>query len=93
MKRAGVWITALLIAAVMASAVAVVHVKYRTRLLFVDLQALRVQREALDVEWDDLRLEEAALANTVRVERRARHHLDMHLPERREMRIIDGGAP
>lgn len=93
MKRAGVWLAGLLIAAVMTSAVAVVYVKYQTRLLFVDLQAMRVQREALDVEWDNLRLEEAALTNTVRVERRARKHLDMHLPERREMRIIEGATP
>jgi cell division protein FtsL len=93
MKRAGIWLAGLLIVAIMASAVAVVYVKYQTRLLFVDLQAMRGQREALDVEWDDLRLEEASLSNTVRVERRARHQLDMHLPERREMRIIDGGTP
>jgi cell division protein FtsL len=93
MKRAGIWLAGLLIVAIMASAVAVVYVKYQTRLLFVDLQAMRGQREALDVEWDDLRLEEAALSNTVRVERHARHQLDMHLPERREMRIIDGGTP
>jgi len=93
MRRAGVWLTALLIVAVLASAVAVVYVKYQTRLLFVDLQGLRAQREAVDVEWDNLRLEEAALANNVRVEQRARRHLDMHLPERREMRIIEGGAP
>jgi cell division protein FtsL len=83
----------LAIIAIMASAVAVVYVKYQTRLLFVDLQTLRGEREELDVEWDNLRLEEAALTNTVRVEQRARHHLDMHLPDRREMRIIDGGAP
>jgi cell division protein FtsL len=93
MKRAGVWLAGLLILAIMATAVAVVYVKYQTRLLFVDLQGLRAQREELDVEWDNLRLEEAALANTVRVEQRARRHLQMHLPERREMRIIDGGAP
>lgn len=93
MKRAGVWLSGLLIVAIMTSAVGVVYVKYLTRLLFVDLQALRAQREELDVEWDNLRLEEAALTNTVRVEGRARHQLDMHLPERREMRIIDGGVP
>jgi cell division protein FtsL len=92
-RRAETWILGWLIVAVMASAVAVVYVKYQTRLLFVDLQALRGQHEEVDVEWDNLLLEEAALANTIRVERSARRSLDMHLPERREMRIIDGGTP
>jgi cell division protein FtsL len=92
-RRAGTWILGWLIVGVMASAVAVVYVKYQTRLLFVDLQTLRGQHEELDVEWDNLLLEQAALANTIRVERNARRSLDMHLPERREMRIIDGGTP
>ncbi len=93
MRRAGVWLAGLLILGILTSAVGVVYVKYQTRLIFVDLQALRVQREALDVEWDNLRLEEAALTNTVRVERHAKRHLDMHLPERREVRFIEGGKP
>jgi len=93
MSRTGVWLGGWLILAVIASAVGVVYVKYQTRLLFVDLQSLRGEREALDVEWDNLRLEQAALANSVRVERHARRDLDMHLPERSEIRIIDGGRP
>jgi cell division protein FtsL len=93
MKRTGVWLAGLLVVAVLTSAIAVVFVKYQTRLLFVDLQALRVQRQDLDVEWDNLLLEQAAQANIASVERRARHHLDMHIPERSEMRLVEGAMP
>ena len=93
MRRVGVWLSALLIAGSMASAIGVIYVKYLTRLLFVDLQGLRAQREEVDVEWDNLRLERAALTTNALVERRARHQLEMHLPARGDIRILDGGRP
>ena len=93
MRRLGIWLSAFLIAGSMASAIGVIYVKYLTRLLFIDLQALRAQREEVDVEWDNLRLEQAALTTNALVERRARQQLEMHLPVRGDIRIIDGGRP
>ena len=93
MRRAGVWLSVLLIAGSMASAIGVIYVKYLTRLLFLDLQGLRAQREEVDVEWDNLRLEQAALTTNALVERRARRQLEMHLPARGDIRILDGGRP
>jgi cell division protein FtsL len=75
--------------AVVASATAVVYVKYLTRTEFVDLQAVRAARDALDVEWGRLRIEEAAMSTHTRVERTARRSLQMHLPRAGELRIVE----
>jgi cell division protein FtsL len=80
---------ALLGTSVVASAIAVVHVKYLTRTEFVDLQAVRAARDALDVEWGRLRIEEAALGTHTRVERSARRSLDMHMPAAGELRVVE----
>jgi len=82
-------ISALLLGvAVVASATSVVYVKYLTRIEFVDLQAVRAARDALDVEWGRLRIEEAAIATHSRVERTARNALQMHLPRAGELRVV-----
>jgi cell division protein FtsL len=74
---------------VVASATAVVYVKYLTRVEFVDLQSVRAARDALDVEWGRLRIEEAAMGTHTRVERTAREALQMHLPRAGELRIVE----
>lgn len=79
----------LLSLAVLASAVAVIHVKYLTRTEFVELQTLRTMRDALDVEWGQLQLEEAALTTHTRVERAAHQRLNMHMPTGDEVRVVE----
>jgi cell division protein FtsL len=83
------WLLALLSVAVIASGVATVHAKYLTRVHFVQLQELRNQRDALDVDWNRLRLEEAALSTHVRVERKARDELGMYLPRIDDVLLIE----
>lgn len=80
---------ALLGLSVVATATAVVYVKYLTRIEFVDLQAVRAARDALDVEWGRLRIEEATMGTQTRVERHARQSLKMHLPRSGELRIVE----
>lgn len=75
--------------AVTLSAIAVVHTKYRTRIHFGQLQELRAQRDAVDVEWNRLRLEEAALSTHVRVERKARDELSMFNPRFEDILLIE----
>ncbi len=82
------WLFALLIAGTTGSGVAVVHSKYLTRIHFAQLQDLRAQRDALDVEWNRLRLEEAALSTHVRVERKARDEIGMYLPRIDDVLLI-----
>jgi cell division protein FtsL len=51
-----------------ASAVQLVLYRHESRKLFVDLQALRDQRQLLEQEWGQLLLEQATWATHVRVE-------------------------
>jgi len=91
MTRFRLWYLLLLMAAIVATGIAVVYAKYLSRMEFVALQSLRAERERLDVRWEQLRLEEAALTTHPRVEAKARELLGMHLPRGGELRVIDGG--
>jgi cell division protein FtsL len=88
-NRNGLWTLAALLVGVSISAVAVVHTKYLTRIHFAELQALRSQRDGLDVEWNRLRLEEAALSTHVIVERKARDALGMYMPRVDDVLLIE----
>jgi cell division protein FtsL len=89
MTRGAYWLVALLALAATASSVATVYAKYLSRMHFVQLQELRSRRDALDVEWNRLRLEEAALSTHVRVERKARGELGMYLPRIDDVLLIE----
>ncbi|MGD8207778.1 MAG: cell division protein FtsL [Thiohalocapsa sp.] len=78
--------------AVLATAVAVIQVKYLTRTEFGVLQQVRADRDALDVEWGRLQIEEAALTSHNRIEDNARRKLDMYLPAAGEVRVVEVGA-
>jgi cell division protein FtsL len=67
------------------SALAVVRVKHENRLLTTDLDRLRVERDQLDMEWAQLQLEEAALAQHGRIDQIARNQLGMSEPRSYEV--------
>ncbi|MFD2111669.1 cell division protein FtsL [Thiorhodococcus fuscus] len=92
MSRNGVVMLALLTLVVILSAVEVVHVKYLTRIQFAHLQDLRAQRDAIDVEWNRLRLEEAALSTHARVESKAHQQLGMFTPRLSDVLLIEGAG-
>jgi len=69
---------ALLALAVLASALGVVYAKHRSRVLFVQLNELQQQRDAMNVEWGQLQLELSTWANQSRIEQIARRRLRMH---------------
>jgi cell division protein FtsL len=89
MTRGGVWSAILLLGALSATGVWAVYVKYLTRVQFAQLQDLRAQRDALDVEWNRLRIEEAAMSTDVRVESKARDELGMYLPRTDDVLLIE----
>ncbi|PKH22718.1 cell division protein FtsL [Enterobacterales bacterium CwR94] len=67
----------LLTIAVMVSAVLVVTTAHRTRLLTAEREQLVLERDALDIEWRNLILEENALGDHSRVERTATEKLQL----------------
>ncbi|MGD2137355.1 MAG: cell division protein FtsL [Gammaproteobacteria bacterium] len=67
----------LLLLAVLMSAVAVVYAKHQGRKLFVELQVLADERDAMDVEWGQLQLEQSTLTMHGQIERAARERLGM----------------
>lgn len=65
-----------------ASALAVVYTKYRSRMLFAEVQRLEQVLVAYDEELSQLQLEQNTWAEHSRIERMARARLGMVLPSR-----------
>lgn len=70
-----------LLLATAGSALGVVYMRQESRTLFVQQQELNAVRDAADVEWGRLQLEQATLADIARVERIARETLNMREPQ------------
>jgi cell division protein FtsL len=70
------------------SCIAVVWGKHQGRSLFIQLQALSSERDRLDIEWGQLKLEQSAWATHGRVEQTARVSLRMVIPRPEEVRIV-----
>ena len=75
-------------ATLLASAIAVVWSRHQTRTLFIELQSLSTQHDALDIEWGQLKLEQSAWSTHGRVEQTARVNLRMVVPPPNEVRIV-----
>jgi cell division protein FtsL len=73
------------------TAVGVVWTKHQARSLFIQLQALRSERDALDIEWGQLKLEQSTWATHGRVEQTARIDLRMVIPRPDEVRLVRTG--
>lgn len=74
--------------AVLGSAVQVIYARYKARDLFVQLEKLDAQRDALDMEWGRLQLEQSYWSSDAFVERVANAKLQMSLPQMRDVRIV-----
>ncbi len=74
--------------AVVVSATGVVYAKYASRRHFAELESLRAKRDAVDVEWGRLQLEQSTWATHGRVERIAREKLNMRIPLVEEVKVI-----
>lgn len=80
MKVLGVLATGVLLLAVIASGIAVVWARHQDRVAFVQLTTLQNQRDALNVEFGRLELEQATWASPARIEQIARGQLGMISP-------------
>ncbi|KPK12588.1 MAG: hypothetical protein AMJ68_01565 [Acidithiobacillales bacterium SG8_45] len=77
------------IALLIVSAVGVIELRHENRVAFARLQTLQQQRDALDVEWGKLLLEEGAWAQHQRLESTARTKLGMQLPQAEQIVMVD----
>jgi cell division protein FtsL len=83
---------AALLATVLASAIGVVHAKYQSRGLFVELQDLIRERDRIEEQWGRLQLELGTVGTPVRVEDLARKRLNMRLPRAEEVIVLRRGG-
>lgn len=67
----------LLTVLVITSALAVVYAKHQNRKLFVELNQLMQARDAMDIEWGQLQLEQSTWSTHARIETAARKRLNM----------------
>lgn len=74
--------------AVIVSGVAVVHAKYESRTLFVELESARAARDQADMEWGRLQLELATRGALGRVMRIADERLQMRVPEPEQIVVV-----
>jgi len=72
----------------LVSAVGVVWSRHETRSLFIQLQGLHAQRDGLDIEWGQLKIEQSAWSTHGRVEQTARASLKMVIPKPDEVRLV-----
>ncbi len=79
---------AVMILAIMSSAISVIYSKHQSRKLFVELQKLEKQIDGLDIEWGRLQLEQSTWSSQGRVEKIARKKLHMTLPKANEVIYI-----
>nr|VFJ91458.1 MAG: cell division protein FtsL [Candidatus Kentron sp. H]VFJ91925.1 MAG: cell division protein FtsL [Candidatus Kentron sp. H]VFJ99772.1 MAG: cell division protein FtsL [Candidatus Kentron sp. H] len=73
-------LASVLMVAILASAVGVIYIKHLNRTLFIELQQLEQERDAMDVEWGKLALEQSTWATHDRIERVAREQLHLTVP-------------
>jgi cell division protein FtsL len=88
MKVIGMLAVGVLLLAVVASGVAVVWARHQDRVAFVDLSKLQNQRDALNVEFGRLELEQATWASPSRIEAIARGQLGMMSPPASSVEMI-----
>ena len=75
------WAAIVLIVAVLGSALGAVYSKHQSRKLFIELQALEVHKDNLEIEWGLLQLEQSTLATEAVVDQVARSRLGMIVPD------------
>lgn len=74
--------------ALLVSALATVYVQHYRRMQFVELRKLELERDDMQVEWGQLKLEQSTWATHERIERLALEKLDLHMPPAAEVVLV-----
>ncbi len=78
-----------LVVLVVLSALGVVSAQHESRKLVTAYEHERETMQKLDVEWGQLQLEQSTWANHARVERVAREHLQMSVPDPASILLVE----
>jgi cell division protein FtsL len=71
------------------SALAIVFTKHESRKLFVELEQLTSERDALNIEWGQLQIEQSTWATHARIERVAFEEMSLIRPQSGEIYVIE----
>ena len=71
------------------SAIALVYAKHESRNLFVELEALTQERDALNIEWGQLQIEQSTWAQHARIEKVATDDLALVRPAAADIYVIE----
>ncbi len=82
-------VVALLVVACFASALGAIYTVHESRAAFSELQAAYAERDAMNIEWGRLQIEEAAWSTHARIERIATTQLRMRLPQPDEVVVVE----
>lgn len=77
------------VAVCVLSALAQIYTKHESRKLFVELENLTAERDALNIEWGQLQIEQSTWATHARIERVAVEELSLVRPQSREIYVIE----
>ncbi|HEU4670823.1 MAG TPA: cell division protein FtsL [Dyella sp.] len=88
MKVFGAIVLVGLLSLVLLSALGVVWTRHESRVLFVQLTTLQNQRDALNVEYGRLELEQATWAEPRRIDVEARSKLGMVSPAPQDIQLV-----
>lgn len=78
----------LLLVAVISSAMGAVWSRHESRKLFNELQQLEGGRDAMNVEWGQLQLEQSTHTTHGKIEAAARERLGMKIPGAQQVMIL-----
>ena len=79
--------------AMLVSAVGVIYSKHQSRMTFIELQRLQAERDRLDIEWGQLKIQQSSSATPGRVEQVAFAELKMITPKPTDVRIVPATVP
>lgn len=71
------------------SAMAIVYTKHESRKLFVELEELAAERDALNIEWGQLQIEQSTWATHARIEKVATEELSLTRPQPTDIYVIE----
>ncbi|MCB1877320.1 MAG: cell division protein FtsL [Chromatiales bacterium] len=74
---------------VVASGIGNAYLRHETRKLYTGIQALRVERSQLELEWGQLQIEQSTRSTHERIEREARKGLGMRNPTVADQVILE----